>query len=706
MKIKTIEINNFRIYRGHNIIDVIPEQDKNIIIVSGRNGYGKTTFLMSLVWCMYGKQMIEVDELYKYEIINKQRTYQNYMVSSINRLARVEGEHNFSVSITFTELNIPIDIPCKELKITRSFNTLTQVEELEILINGSVNEIISTYGNDKSTQEKTKKNSYENFIRDFVLPKEIAKFFFFDAEKIVSLAEINTPEQRRQLSTALSEVIGIKKYENLKEHVSGLHLNLKKASATPEQRMRLNQLNTTIDNNVLLINTLKEKIQDLDRENGELNYDWKIIDAKLMSIGHTITEEEYEKMKLQLSELQHKKKTLSDQIKNYYEIIPFGIVGEKLLEVFTQINQEFDFEKSKYIHDNVENKTNQIVNDLYNDYNKEKQKQTEYFFHADFELFLMNTIKKLIKKHVFPDDIELPLGFTPIHHFSKSDKQKLDNLINHLKFSFKEELKRISSEHTQAIYEIQQLERKKSGAETKMQNEIINDLRKKRSEIDLKIKKNEAEIQKSNFEIERLTEENKNLKRDRTELAKTIESSDKNKNKEYLYKKLINELNFQIRNCQSVKQKSLENRMLNSIKQLMHMKLVEKVQINIENEFVDVKLINHRGEEITKESLSKGQQQIYASALLKSLVEESEINFPVFIDSPMQKFDETHSENIIRHFYPNVSEQVVIFPLINKELTFKEYQILKPSVAKTYLINNINADKSEFQQVNIDELIN
>ena len=57
MYIKEIELNNFRIYKGSNKIDLSTTDSKNIVVVSGKNGYGKTTFLMSLVWCLYGKQM-------------------------------------------------------------------------------------------------------------------------------------------------------------------------------------------------------------------------------------------------------------------------------------------------------------------------------------------------------------------------------------------------------------------------------------------------------------------------------------------------------------------------------------------------------------------------------------------------------------------------------------------------------------------------
>ena len=60
MLIKEIVLNNFRIYRGENKINITPDGDKNIVVISGQNGFGKTTFLMALVWCLYGRQMERV----------------------------------------------------------------------------------------------------------------------------------------------------------------------------------------------------------------------------------------------------------------------------------------------------------------------------------------------------------------------------------------------------------------------------------------------------------------------------------------------------------------------------------------------------------------------------------------------------------------------------------------------------------------------
>ena len=70
MKISSINIENFRQYYDNINIDLNTEQGKNIVLIGGRNGYGKTNFLISLVWCLYGEKISQVDENFKKEIQN------------------------------------------------------------------------------------------------------------------------------------------------------------------------------------------------------------------------------------------------------------------------------------------------------------------------------------------------------------------------------------------------------------------------------------------------------------------------------------------------------------------------------------------------------------------------------------------------------------------------------------------------------------
>ena len=146
--------------------------------------------------------------------------------------------------------------------------------------------------------------------------------------------------------------------------------------------------------------------------------------------------------------------------------------------------------------------------------------------------------------------------------------------------------------------------------------------------------------------------------------------------------------------------------MQDKLTSFLHKKnLVHKVVVDIQGngEDVDINLFGADDRKIDKGILSMGERQMFASALLGALVEETELEFPVFIDSPMQKFDINHSQNILTKFYPNVSKQVILFPLLMKELTEKEYSLIDHYVSKAFLIDNTK-EGSHFIEVNPSEL--
>jgi DNA sulfur modification protein DndD len=688
MIIKEIELYNFRIYKGHNKIDFTTEDGKNIFIISGRNGFGKTTFLMSMVWCLYGKQMQEVDDLYNKEI-SDQGGYSKYIVNSLNRLAKAEGDTKFSVSITFNNVNIA-DIPCKEIRITRSFDTVTSTaDEVEILVDGYVNELSKEVGP-------------EIFIRDFLLPKEIAKFFFFDAEKIVTLAEINTAEQRRKLSQAYSEVLGIKKYEDLKNELETLQLRLRQDSASNKERLELIDLKAAVESFEIKIEENQSRIAELKERRSEKNKDSRDIQEKLIRAGSKITIEELAGLRVDEEKLSLRLIELQNELKDTYEVIPFAMAGGKLLEVSRQIRNEADFKAAKYQVENVEEATNKILTDL-----ADVKRPDGLIIDHRIRTFYQEAFQALIKKHIYPDTPELPGDFQTIHEYSDAQINELNALIGSIKSSFKESFKRINGDYIQAKNDLNSTRRRIKDAEANQEDPMIAFFREQKDALDKEVIKNDDTIESLNREIgEFLNEKTQRLKKIET-ISRKLEVAATNKDKDELASRLVSNLKEFISDFKEQKKKSLEDQILKGLATLMHKKgFIHKVRVDILGEDIDIVLLNVRGEEIKKETLSKGEQQMYATALLRGLVEESDIQFPVFIDSPMQKFDEHHAENIVRYFYPNVSDQVVIFPLINKELTAKEYGILFPSIAGTFLIDNIHEDKSEFKSIAPEEFLN
>jgi DNA sulfur modification protein DndD len=690
MIIREVEINNFRIYKGQNCIRLIPDGDKNIIVVSGKNGFGKTTFLMSLVWCLYGRQMQQVDQLYHKEIYD-QGGYPKYISNSINRLAKAEGDTKFSVSITFYDIVIPLEIPCKEIKITRTYSIATGEEKLEILINGVENELTEKVGN-------------EIFITDYILPREIAKFFFFDAEKIVSMAEINTAEQRKDLSLAYSEVLGIKKYEDMRKELENLQVKLRKESASNEDREALEHMIADVNSHHSEKKDIEEKVQDLKDSKAEKAKEVSHLQEKLIREGNIITVDELNELKEKEAHLIAKMETLQNDLKNSYDIIPFALIGGSLLDVSNQLDHEYNYKQIKFKQDNVSDITDKVLTDL-----MEEHKNFSGTIPSNIYEFFTVSIRKLIRKHFFADTPDLPQDFRIIHEFTENERNEFNQLLNELKNTFKSDFKRISGDYTQTTNEINTIKRKIREAEANQENPIIADYRSRKNTLENEIFLIDEKIEAFWRRIGQLTNDIIQKEKKIKDLSEKINVSEQNKQKDTEIKIMISELRTFIIHFKEEKKKSLEMNLLDSLKTLMHKKdFITRVEVDINStgDDIDIILYNNREEVINKESLSKGEQQMYASALLKGLVEESDIKFPVFIDSPMQKFDEEHSHNIIKHYYPKVSEQVVIFPLINKELTAKEFLLLKPNIACTHLINNVGIDRSEFMEVDPDEFIN
>lgn len=681
MTIKEIELNNFGIYKDSNIIDLSHDNDNNIFIISGRNGFGKTTFLMSLVWCLYGRQMQDVDDIYKKEI-DDQGGYSKYIANSLNRLAKSEEAFKFSVSITFHNVNIS-EVPCKEIKITRSYNVKTSTsEDVEVLIDGYPSELAKEVGQ-------------EIFIREFIMPIEIAKFFFFDAEKIVSLAEVNTPEQKRNLSKAYSEVLGIKKYEDIKGELEGLQLKIRQDTASASEKAQLRLLEAEVDNCNDKILETEKKISELREKRSEKNKESRDIQEKLIKSGSLITVEELQLLRLREEELTKKQTELQSQLKDSYDIIPFAIAGEKFLDVHAQLENEANFKSAKFKDENVKGITNRILTDLI-----QEPKPSNLVIDYQVERYFAEKFEKLIRKHFFADTPELPVDFKMLQDFSDSERSEFIALFNNVQYSFKESFKRITSEYNLTRNDLNAIRKKIRDAETNQESPMIEEFRKQKEDFDKEIIRIDNTIDSLNREIGEASGEKIQKGKLIEGLSKKLKVSETSKAKDEIITKQIGNLKDFIEKFKIQKKESLELQILDGLETLLHKKgFVKKVEVEIIGETIDIILKNARGEEIKKESLSKGEQQMYATALLRALVEESGIQFPIFIDSPMQKFDEQHAENIVKYFYPNISNQVVIFPLVNKELTEKEYKILSGNIAKTFLIHNVHEDKSEFLPV-------
>jgi len=684
MRINKISFNNFRIYKGLNTIVFKPHNDdKNITIIAGQNGFGKTTFLSALLWGFYGKLLNEVDEKYKREIYEL-GGYKKYANSLLNREAKsdIRLSNQFSVEIEITDVYIP-SVPCRKIIIKREYNTDKEVERTRILIDGFENELTNEVGSDI-------------FINDFILPREIAKFFLFDAEKIVSLAEIKTIAEKRNLSLAYSEVLGISKYVNLKHTLENLRIKLRKKSASVSDRNKLNNLQDEVSKLEKLITLNQTKIaanySDIER-NKSLSEQYQ---EKLIREGNSMSVEEMVSQKKLRDTLIQNNIEIKAKLKELLDLAPFAIAGNKLKQLFTQVNFESKQKQNKLDNEYIQLKLKSIHRKVEAQLNKREFPDN---FKEEVSSILTDTFfLDLKEQNNILDRVLLDLSAQQSNEFL--------TLYDNIKHSYNILFKQIVKEEKNTQLFLSKTLRKIANAESKDSDILAIKYKAEKAKVDKLIKDLNAEQNKLHKELGAFQQDFATKTKVISELAKTVSLDEMDEKKDEATSRLINELSEFILKFKSEKKHSLQNRIKKELHILMHKEnFIEDVSVEIKEDIIDINLIDNNGDLIEKDTLSKGEQQLYATALLKSLVDESGIQFPIFIDSPLQKFDKRHSRNIITEFYPSISKQVILFPLLEKELTEKEYSLLTPYIAQTFIIEN-NDGKSTLVECEATQLFN
>ncbi|MCK9159505.1 MAG: AAA family ATPase [Bacteroidaceae bacterium] len=713
MYIESIILENYRIYKGLNTISFPQKVDKNIFVVSGDNGFGKTTFLTSLVWCLYGKQMSDVDDKFKREIAEN-GGYKNYAKLGINNSQRnisdsfeidedekaiilkrgyslqdskhIEFKKNneYSVTVVLSEVLIP-SVPCNQITIKRTFDFFRGVESVEILIDGRVNELSKDVGT-------------EIFINDFILSKDIAKFFFFDSEKIVSLAEMKSSEDKKRLSIAYSEVLGVKKYEDLKSNLENLRIKLRRKSSDVSDKNKLNKLIKEAEELQKLLSQLIEKQNHTDEEIVNKRLISEQYQEKLIREGNSISLSELSGLKALRDSLRAKDLQLKNDLRELLDLAPFAIAGKKLVETLTQT----EYEQKHLLRDKntsiIMDKLKDVQNELFY---KIRKANLSSSMKEEFEKIISNTFENQSAEENLEDQNgKLLIDFT------SEEQSEFQSIYENIKYSYNQVFKQLVKDEKNNRLFLNKTIRKITQAESNDDDLLIKELRVEKAKVEKQIAELEKDARKTSENIGVYQKELSVKSKLITELSKRVSLEEIDKQKDDLAERLISELNEFLLQLKSEKKISLEISIKHELNKLMHKSdFVNNVKVDIQEDLIDIHLFNKEGQEINKETLSKGEQQLYATGILKALVDESEINFPIFIDSPLQKFDKEHSKKIIAEFYPNISEQVVLFPLLGKELSEEEYEQLLPFVNKSYIIRN-NNQNSWFEDASPKELFN
>lgn len=676
MKIAQAVINNFRPFYGESKVDLSTRLDKNIILIGALNGHGKSSLLLSMLWCLYGKRIYDVDYKYKKEI---GRNYNHFVVNSLNWHAHQEGQKEIAVELEFqdvelTELFTSVEQKTTTVNVRRMHNIETGEEELNILIGGAINELI---------KEEAHKNQ---FIDEFLIPLEAAKFIFFDAEQISDLADMGIKEQGGILNDALGKILGLDVYEKLLKDIQFTKNELKRMSASDVLLVQIESLqnkkkikNEQLQEDVNNHEELEEKLNEVEK---------KITEFRENLLRHGAPHEglNVEVYSKKLKELEEQKVNILDQLNELLEFMPFTILANNLQELVEQLELEEERKFSKKDEDILCDRIIDLAGKVF--YEPEFPKEDISYSQKKF---YSEKVEKLLVEF-FLKSSETEIGEISIYHeLSKSDTEYINDIFNQVKYISKERYEQLYNDDIRINNEINEIKKIIHDAETKLEDEIIAEWREKlkyaekeRDSLHRKIGEIENRIKINESELERLDVKLDNIY-DKVDVSKT------NKSKIEKITKYINALTEFIDKQKRNKCKSLSQRATEEINIIMHTQKIKKIDIGLlpENKGLLVKIFDNMNVEIPQNLLSNGEKQLFISSIFKSIVSLSIKEFPMIIDTPLARMDEEHRENILFKYYPTLSSQVIIFPT-NSEISRSKKEKLSAFIACEYTLINRN----------------
>lgn len=689
MKIKSITLNNFRQYYGSVSIDLNTNSKQNIVLIGGKNGYGKTNFLLSIVWCLYGDKIVQIDESFKKEI-QKETNYSKFMKQSLNWDAKSDGSETFSIEthvsgIDLSHINNSILNNENEVIIKREFNTQSMEEKLSI---------VDVNNNEMFSDEDDK----INFINDYLIPLEAAKFVFFDAEKIASWAELSTKEEGSVLNDALGKLLGLDIYENLKDDFKLYTNNLKKEGANINIKEQITNTENAIELNKNKIETIDIGVAQNETAISELKGKIKQYQSFINQNSNKETQTyNREDLLIKKEKLEEKEKELNISFNELSELMPLAMLAGKIEEVLEQLskqeknilNNEVNSETKRNLENFIERLFNQPPEPVDGSMTfKNKVYYSEKAQNLLNDIFLLNSETNTLEYEIDLNNADKDLIISTSEILKRQSKELIENTID---------------EFNLVQLEIQEIDKKIKQIDADLQDEIVLEYLTKKEETERKLEKTIAVNGGFANQKEKLLKDNIRLNQKYQILLQRINVTQQRKKKLEEANKYIDVIQSFIVSQKKIKKDILEKNILNEMQKLMHklkgngnMFIAEtKVDILPDDSGLKVTLYDEDGNERPKESLSQGEKQIYISSLIKAILQEAIQSFPIFIDTPLGRLDDEHIKNILLYYYPDLSEQVIILAT-NNEITPRRYKDIQEYVSKAYLLKNVN-NKSSFQ---------
>jgi DNA sulfur modification protein DndD len=645
MILEQLKLRNFCLFRGTQIFNLRPVQTNGrhrpIVLFGGINGGGKTTLFDAIQLTLYGPRAR----------CSKRAnlSYEEFLRQSVHH--GVATEEGAEVVLTFHH---DAEGEAHKYEVRREWRVEAGKlrESLVVLQGGFVNHSLG--------------RSWPQ-VSEELIPLEISQLFFFDGEKIRSLAEDATSSAA--LGSAIKSLLGLDIVERLIGDAAIVQARLLKQAGPPEQRAEAEMLERQFRElraQLEVMNTdraaLENQLQRAAEEAQEAENAFAAVGGK-----HFKERDDYQKRRGELTSLGTGLQT--QLLALAAGDLPLALVPDLLESVERQAKRERTAAEAE------------VVGRLF-------QKRDERLLAWLRELRVAEKVVAAVGRNLAEDreqrratepvEQRLALSDHALALLRQLRQQRLGELVA--------DARRLLEQQEQVVQEAEDLDRllKATPPETDL-SALVN--RVKETTQRLTRLADQARQLDDNKEAQRL------LLRDAEAKLRRLwqeRSEEQFKREDQV---CMADLAGRTRDTMQEFLRQATDRKIDRLSGLIteSFRFLARKQSLVEQIVIDpatfaVTVFDADGHPLPRQRLSEGEKQIFAVALLWGLARASARPLPAVIDTPMARLDAAHRQHLVERYFPNASHQVIVFST-DTEVDRSHYQALQPYIARAYHLN-------------------
>ncbi|MCV4263540.1 DNA sulfur modification protein DndD [Pseudomonas capsici] len=645
MIIDFLSVLDFRVFSGAHDFDLVPKikRGKNapIVLFGGLNGGGKTTILSALKLALYGKGVLGSGATVA--------EYHQYLRECIHRAHNsIAKPTRAAVELTFRYAQYGV---ISSYQLTRDWFVDHAGKVKEGLI-------ISRDGHPLTELSYDQAQAFLNEL----IPIGVSELFFFDGEKIASLAEETSGDALRE---SINKLLGLDLIDRLHSDLSVIIRGRSVKKASEDRKQKIADAERTYNDLNEQLAEIREKLLLMRVNTVEANKNLGNIEASINARGGAWSasrQEETVNLDVLVSEKKAIEHTLHDMLSG---LLPFAITQSLNEKLLAQIDAEQRAEKTQVLSEYLQRQQSNFLAEVESAFamTKEQLPALQDIFLRTFGSEVSNSAEQQASVHKLSDTQRFS-----ITHRLQNDVDSLQQRAAGLVMTLQETDSQIESARENIA----------RAPDEKVLIPLFNEQGQLQGRLSALEEQRSVMAEEAKTLLDRLSVAARQLDDLYTEIAESQEEERLTALAQNA-REVLKEFSTRAR---IEKLKELESQFYTSFNGLAR-KEDRNLSIQIDPNSFEVVLIDDEGVILRKEELSAGEKQIFAISILEALARTSGRSLPVVIDTPLGRLDSVHRKKLVENYFPKTSHQVIILST-DTEIDYAFYEGLQGSISHSY----------------------